>query len=67
MAGHCAVHAAAVYILTGVWWLAVIEFVTHFFIDVNKCDETLTYSKDQTIHLTLKIIYAAIVVVWRPA
>ncbi len=30
MGAHCAIHGAAVALVTGVWWLAVLEFAAHW-------------------------------------
>lgn len=37
MAGHCAVHALAVYGITGSTGLSVFQFIAHFAIDFSKC------------------------------
>jgi hypothetical protein len=60
--GHASIHALPVAILTSSVWIGLIELITHMITDYLKCDGKLTYNQDQFIHISLKIIYAAIVV-----
>lgn len=57
MAAHCAMHGAAVALLTGVWWLFFSEALAHFVTDVAKCQGKLSFAADQIIHIGCKIIW----------
>lgn len=56
MTAHCAVHAGAVFLITGLWWAALIEFICHFAIDDTKCAGKLTYNQDQFLHILTKLL-----------
>lgn len=57
MTAHAFLHAGAVYLVLGVWWIAALEFAAHFYIDDLKCRGEITYSRDQMLHLGCKIIW----------
>lgn len=59
MTAHATIHAAAVYLVLGIWWLAALEFVAHFAIDHYKCSGELTFNEDQLLHLACKIAWIA--------
>ena len=58
MFAHTTLHAAAVWIVTGMWTLAVFELVVHWITDDLKCGGKLTFNQDQLIHILCKAIYA---------
>jgi hypothetical protein len=58
---HAAIHAGAVWIITGLYWLGLIEFVAHFLIDDLKCRGRLTFNQDQALHVAFKLAYVAII------
>ena len=58
MASHAAIHAGAVWALTGSAWLALFEFVAHASIDYLKCVGVLTFSQDQWLHVICKVVWA---------
>jgi hypothetical protein len=59
MAGHCATHAMAVYLITRSPWMSAIEFVYHFIADVDKCiNKNMTIHKDQASHIMCKVCFA---------
>ena len=58
MASHAAIHAGAVWVLTGSPWLALFEFVAHACIDYLKCSCVLTFSQDQWLHVACKVAWA---------
>lgn len=37
LGAHAAIHAGAVWMLTQVWWLGLLEFIFHALIDDTKC------------------------------
>lgn len=57
MISHCAIQALPVLLITGLWYLAVAEFVAHFVIDYCKCIGKLTFNQDQALHITCKIAW----------
>ena len=54
LAGHAAIHAAVVWLITGSTLLAVIEFAAHSATDWAKCDGRISYNTDQAIHIACK-------------
>lgn len=46
--------------VTGVWWLALVEFVLHFLIDDMKCEGDLSFNADQFLHFLCKVLYVLI-------
>lgn len=63
MSAHAFLHAGGVYMVLGIWWLAVLEFAAHFVIDYMKCRGELTYSQDQYAHLLCKVVWVALAIV----
>ena len=55
MSAHCFIHSGAVFLITGSLFLALLEFVVHFLTDVTKCNKSLSFHEDQSIHLGTKI------------
>ncbi|MGU3495894.1 DUF3307 domain-containing protein [Xanthobacteraceae bacterium A53D] len=62
LACHGAIHAGAVWLATGAWWLAACEFVAHCLIDYAKCDGRLTYNQDQALHVMCKMVWFALLI-----
>lgn len=56
---HALIHAGAVAFITGSLWLGMIEFIMHGFVDFLRCENRITYSQDQFIHVILKFAYVA--------
>ncbi len=59
MTAHCVIHAGGVYVITGLWYLAAIEFVLHFLTDRAKCRGVIGFNADQFSHAAAKVAYAA--------
>jgi hypothetical protein len=57
LAGHAAIHGAAVALITGIWWLFVLEAALHFVTDDSKCRGRISYDTDQYIHLGCKLAW----------
>lgn len=55
MAAHSAIHAAAVWFLTGSAALGLAEFACHFIIDMSKCDGIFGFNTDQALHVVCKV------------
>lgn len=61
LGGHSAIHGGAVALITGYWWIGVLEAISHAIIDDLKCGGRISYNADQFVHLGFKAIWAAIV------
>lgn len=59
LAAHAAIHAGAVWLITGYWWMAAVEFFAHAWIDDSKCTRKIGFTQDQLLHLILKLAFAA--------
>ena len=57
---HASIHAGAVWLITGSWWLASAEFVAHTAIDYGKMRGHYGYNFDQMLHYLCKVLWAAI-------
>lgn len=64
LAGHCLIHAMAVYLITGSVILGCAEFVVHLITDILRIERKITYNVDQAIHLDVKIIWALCLILW---
>lgn len=65
MLAHCFIHAGAVYLITGNPFLGIVELAIHFKQDDMKCAGELSFNGDQLLHLWAKVVYVAVVMVWR--
>jgi hypothetical protein len=54
---HACIHGAAVALITGVWWLFLLEYVAHYSIDKLKCDGEIDFGTDQLLHVACKILW----------
>lgn len=61
LGAHAAIHGGAVGLITGVWWLGLLEFAAHFIIDDLKCRGRLSFNGDQAAHLLCKAAWVAVV------
>lgn len=55
---HALIHAGAVAFVTGSLTLGFVEFIAHSLIDFMKCENKLTFSQDQILHVLCKVAYA---------
>jgi hypothetical protein len=55
LSAHAAIHAGAVFLISQLWWMALIEFAAHFLIDDAKCSGRIGFNTDQALHIGLKI------------
>lgn len=67
LGAHAAIHGGAVALVTGIWWLGLLEAASHFVIDDLKCTGRLgagakAFNADQLLHLVCKVIWVAIAV-----
>lgn len=63
LGAHAMIHAGAVALITGIWWLAVAEFVIHWITDDAKCRGRLSFNVDQAIHIECKVAWWIVAVV----
>lgn len=63
LTAHAFIHGGAVGIVTGVWWLGVLETIAHWTIDFFKCENKYGINTDQGLHLGCKLLWA-IIAVW---
>lgn len=61
---HAGIHAGVVWLVTGLWWLGVAEFVAHAMIDDAKCCGRLTFNQDQALHTLCKAAWVAAAIWW---
>ena len=57
LTAHAAIHAGAVSLITGSWWIGGAEFVLHWAIDYAKCEGWTDINADQTLHVACKIVW----------
>lgn len=60
LGAHAAIHGGAVGLITGIWWLGLLEFGAHFLIDDLKCRGGLSFNGDQLLHLLCKVAWVII-------
>ncbi len=57
MISHCAIQALPVLLITGMWQLALAEFLIHGITDISKCKGYLSFNEDQVIHILCKFMW----------
>lgn len=67
LANHALIHGAAVWMITGVFWLGIAETLLHIGIDYLKCAGKTNFTQDQGLHIVCKVLWAVIVVLLRSA
>ena len=60
LGSHALIHGGAVYVVTGLWMLGVVETVLHTIIDHLKCEGRITFNQDQALHFACKAGYLLI-------
>lgn len=63
---HAFLHAGAVFFITNSLLLAMAELLCHAVIDYRKCKGHFSISEDQLQHLSCKVWWCVIYVVWQP-
>lgn len=54
LTSHASIQAGGVWIVTGAWQLASLEFVAHWIIDFFRCKGYFSYNLDQVLHVVCK-------------
>ena len=62
LTSHALIHGGAVSLITGIWWLGLIETVIHWTIDYAKCENWTGIHTDQGLHVACKIIWWIIII-----
>lgn len=57
LGAHAVIHGAAVVLVTGVWWLGLLEAACHAWIDDAKCTGKIGFNADQALHVMCKLIW----------
>lgn len=60
LTAHAAIHAGTVWFITGVWWLALAEFICHWCIDFGKCSGWYQVHADQGMHIGCKVAWTVL-------
>ena len=62
LTAHSAVHAGFVWVITVLWYLGLLQFISHWIIDFIKCENITNPHQDQFLHFIILIITAFIFV-----
>lgn len=62
LGAHSLIHGGIVWLITGFWWLGLMEISAHALIDYAKCDGRIGFNVDQGLHAICKVAYVLIVV-----
>lgn len=60
LTAHCMAHTLSVLLITGSLLLSAIMFITHFLIDLSKCEMHISFKMDQILHLFVIFLISAI-------
>lgn|SRR5690625_5283055 len=59
---HSFIHGGFVFVVTGSAVLGVFEIVAHAVTDWLKCENKISYTVDQAIHIGCKVLWSALIV-----
>lgn len=62
LGAHASIHGLAVGLVTGIWWLGLLEAASHFVIDDLKCSGRIGFNADQAAHVVCKVVWVFIAV-----
>jgi len=57
LTSHALIHGGIAALVTGIWWLGLIETLLHWLIDFSKCENKITLHQDQALHIACKFLY----------
>jgi hypothetical protein len=57
LGAHALIHGGIVALITGVWWLGVLEAAAHALIDDAKCTGKISFNTDQALHVACKLLW----------
>ncbi len=58
LSAHASTHGVIVYLCTGSITFLIVEFFSHWFIDLVKCDKLINLHQDQALHILTKVAFA---------
>lgn len=61
LTAHALVHAGTVWLITGTVWLALVELMLHWIIDLSKGEGWTSFTTDQLLHVACKVGYAVVI------
>ncbi|MFM0405313.1 DUF3307 domain-containing protein [Paraburkholderia dipogonis] len=62
LGAHVLIQGGAVWLITGIWWLGMLELVCHALIDDTKCRSGISFNVDQTLHVLCKAVWTCIAI-----
>ncbi len=62
LTAHALIHAGFVWVITGVAFFGLLEFVFHWLIDFFKSEGWINFHFDQAVHLLCKLLYILLLV-----
>lgn len=62
LGAHALIHAGVVWLITGLWGLALLEFLCHAMIDDAKCMGRISFNADQALHALCKVAWVALAI-----
>ena len=62
LGAHALIHGGVVAIVTGIWWLGLLEVIAHAVIDDAKCTGKIGFNEDQFLHVLCKLWWLALFV-----
>lgn len=65
LGAHAIMHGGVVGLLTGIWWLGMLEALAHAAIDDAKCHGRLSFNQDQALHVLCKGVWLLIFIAVR--
>lgn len=63
LGAHALIHGGFVALITGIWWLGVLEVVAHAVIDDAKCTGKIGFNADQLAHLLCKVVWLELMII----
>jgi len=62
LTAHVSTHAFLVLVITGSFWIGLLEFVSHALLDWAKIRGIIGFNTDQILHLAFKFIWVFILI-----
>jgi len=60
LTSHALIHGGVVALITGIWWLGLLEAGIHWCIDFAKCENWTGIHTDQGLHIACKFLWWSI-------
>lgn len=60
LSSHALIHGGMVALITGIWWLGLLETIVHWVIDFGKCENWYGIHEDQAMHIFCKVLYVSL-------